>query len=208
MKADGRPVIVDFGIMSQFGGEVSREVLEVLGSPAGTWAYMPPEQARGDAVDARADLYALGCILYELISGAPPFGFGPGASLMRAHATQKPEPLAGVPDGLSQVVVRLAGQEAERPTRTCGRSGRNSGRARCGEGSGGAQTPALPLPAAAGRTCRRDGEAHGKTVSSLEKGLGGLVLIGGESGVGKTRPGDGARQARAATEHQRSRRGV
>ena len=62
-------MLVDFGLMSQFAGRVSRERFEVAGSTVGTAAYMAPEQVLGELVDARADLYALGCILYELVTG-------------------------------------------------------------------------------------------------------------------------------------------
>ncbi|MFN7973854.1 MAG: protein kinase [Acidobacteriota bacterium] len=65
VREGGMPVIVDFGLAASSHPHVSRDALDVGAAAAGTAAYMSPEQARGDLVDARADLYALGCILYS-----------------------------------------------------------------------------------------------------------------------------------------------
>jgi len=82
VKEDGIPVLVDFGLMTQFTGEESRETLTIELGRAGTVDYMSPEQIRGEFLDASADLYALGCIMYELLEGLPPF-IGLAASLRR-----------------------------------------------------------------------------------------------------------------------------
>jgi serine/threonine protein kinase len=70
IQADGTPVLVDFGLVVQFGG---REVLDVA-QAAGTYLYMAPEQRLGRFVDARADLFSLGCVLYQCLCGVLPFG--------------------------------------------------------------------------------------------------------------------------------------
>ncbi len=62
--------VCDFGLARRLGTE---ETMHVTGDVVGTPAYMPPEQARGEHVDARADVYALGAILYEMLCGRPPF---------------------------------------------------------------------------------------------------------------------------------------
>src|SRR6185437_381642 len=64
IRPDGRPVLLDFGLAS-YSGAGGRESLDVGGKVEGTPEYMSPEQIRGEYVDARADLYAVGCILYE-----------------------------------------------------------------------------------------------------------------------------------------------
>jgi TolB-like protein/thioredoxin-like negative regulator of GroEL len=81
-----------------------------LGIVIGTPGYMAPEQAVADAgVDHRVDLYALGCVAYEMIAGEPPFA-GPAASLIRAHIVQAPPPIvtkrADVPETLAALVER------------------------------------------------------------------------------------------------------
>jgi len=72
IRPDGTPVLLDFGLASYFG-VAGRESLEVGGKVEGTPEYMSPEQVRGELVDARADLYAVGCILYEGLTGRVPF---------------------------------------------------------------------------------------------------------------------------------------
>jgi hypothetical protein len=73
MRKDGTPVLVDFGLVSSFGG-MGRETLDLADAGSGTFAYMAPEQRRERFVDARADLFSLGCILYESLTGVLPFG--------------------------------------------------------------------------------------------------------------------------------------
>ncbi|MBW2460797.1 MAG: serine/threonine protein kinase, partial [Deltaproteobacteria bacterium] len=67
--------VVDFGI-ARFVGSKAYEKLTVTGLMIGTPSYMAPEQAFGDPIDARADLYCVGAILHTLLTGAPPFGRG------------------------------------------------------------------------------------------------------------------------------------
>ncbi len=71
MREDGEPQVLDFGLARDAGSE---QHLSVTGQIMGTLAYMAPEQAAGrlDAMDARTDVYALGGVLYELLTGAPP----------------------------------------------------------------------------------------------------------------------------------------
>ena len=81
---DGQVKILDFGLAKALEGETTE--LELQNSPTlsaastrtgvllGTAAYMSPEQARGKRVDRRADIWAFGCVLYEMLSGAPAFG--------------------------------------------------------------------------------------------------------------------------------------
>jgi serine/threonine protein kinase len=106
--------VSDFGIAKAL--EASRmttgaaEMTE-LGVAVGTPQYMAPEQAAGDtALDHRVDLYALGCVAYEMIAGEPPFMGRSAASLMRAHILDTPTPIAtkraDVPDALAAIIKR------------------------------------------------------------------------------------------------------
>jgi non-specific serine/threonine protein kinase len=83
---NGHAVVADFGIASAVS-TVGGERLTMVGMSLGTPHYMSPEQASGDAVDARSDLYALGCVLFEMLAGSPPYvGDNPMQVLVR-HAT-------------------------------------------------------------------------------------------------------------------------
>ena len=64
---------MDFGLTSRARGSVGREALELAGRLVGTPTYVAPEQLSRQATDARADLYALGCMLYEALTGQVPF---------------------------------------------------------------------------------------------------------------------------------------
>jgi serine/threonine protein kinase len=112
-----RAILVDFGFARRFGGE---EEVTDPGSVAGTYRYMSPEQARGEPLDRRSDLYSLGATLYELLAGRPAFPQRNQWDLMEAVVTQKPPPLSklnpGAPAVLSGLADRLlAKRPADRP---------------------------------------------------------------------------------------------
>ncbi|MFD7625035.1 protein kinase [Streptomyces sp. NPDC059851] len=138
----GRLKICDFGIAH------SADVTAgwtVTGRPFGTPPYMAPEQWRGERVGARCDLYALGCVLYALLSGEPPFGQAEGPYvLMLRHIEEEPVPLrrAGVPVSpqLERLVLALLAKDpADRPESAewVGKTLRS-----LGSGAGAAQSPA------------------------------------------------------------------
>ncbi|WP_159046012.1 protein kinase domain-containing protein [Streptomyces sp. WM6372] len=110
--------ICDFGIAHSADATAG---WTVTGRIIGTPAYMAPEQWRGERVGARCDLYALGCVLYALVSGAPPFGQTEGPYvLMHRHVAEAPLPLreAGtpVPAELDRLVLALLAKDpADRP---------------------------------------------------------------------------------------------
>ncbi|MFY3745302.1 serine/threonine-protein kinase PknK [Anaeromyxobacter sp. Red801] len=98
--------LVDFGLAH--GPEPVATEDAPAGASAGTAAYMAPEQVRGDAADARADVYAAGAILFELVTGAPPFEGSPGEQ-RQAHLARRPgrpSEHAGVPPALEEVILR------------------------------------------------------------------------------------------------------
>ncbi|MEU8433618.1 protein kinase [Streptomyces sp. NPDC029216] len=114
----GRLKICDFGIAHSADATAG---WTVTGRMFGTPPYMAPEQWRGEHVDARCDLYALGCVLYALLSGEPPFGQTEGPYvLMRRHIEDPPPPLreAGVvvtPELETLLTALLAKAPADRP---------------------------------------------------------------------------------------------
>jgi len=112
---DGRVKIVDFGIAKL--ADQSRLTRE--GTAVGTAAYMAPEQIRGDAIDVQVDVWALGVVLYEMVTGLPPFAAETDHDRIRRILQQEPEPLPavrpGVPPELERIVARaLAKSPADR----------------------------------------------------------------------------------------------
>jgi eukaryotic-like serine/threonine-protein kinase len=94
-----RVKIIDFGIvklMEDAATAYGAEALTTDGIVFGTPRYMAPEQALGQVLDARADLYALGIILYEMLAGRPPFEAADPAAMLMAHAKTPPPPLLAV----------------------------------------------------------------------------------------------------------------
>jgi serine/threonine-protein kinase len=107
---DGQPVVADFGIalaVQRAGGERMTQTGLSLGTPQ----YMAPEQATGErGVDGRADLYALGVVLYEMLAGEPPFGGPTAQAIVTKAMTEAPPPLStrrrSVPPNVEAAVGR------------------------------------------------------------------------------------------------------
>jgi streptogramin lyase len=86
----GHAYLTDFGITKQLGSDSAD-----TGRAAGTLDYLAPEQIRGDPVDGRTDGYALACVLYECLAGAPPFRRATEAETLWAHMQEEPGPVQG-----------------------------------------------------------------------------------------------------------------
>ena len=111
---DGKLKLLDFGVAKP-KNEIERQIEGESGALVllGTAEYMAPEQARGGQADERSDVYALGVVLYELLSGRLPH---PGAStvaVIEHKLSSAPEPLAGMPAPISAVVRRALEREPE-----------------------------------------------------------------------------------------------
>ncbi|MGV9416359.1 protein kinase domain-containing protein [Streptomyces sp. NPDC003674] len=106
---DGTVKVLDFGIAAILRTDATK--LTATGSPIGTSQYMAPEQVRGGRVTPRTDLYALGCVLHELLSGRVLFQADSELALMYQHVTEDPTPLRhlrpDVPAALEELVLHL-----------------------------------------------------------------------------------------------------
>ncbi|MCW8983922.1 MAG: protein kinase [Thermoanaerobaculales bacterium] len=126
---EGRVKILDFGLAklrpepsSTDDSELLTETLTREGHVMGTLPYMPPEQVRGERVDARADLYSFGVMLYEMASGDRPFSGDTSADLASAILTDTPRPLEelrpDLPWRMDSIVERCLHKEPKRRTQS------------------------------------------------------------------------------------------
>src|SRR5688500_10564322 len=123
LLSHGAAVVTDFGIakaLSDSRSEAGSSITQT-GTSLGSPAYMAPEQLAGDPhVDRRADLYAFGCMGYELLTGEPPFTADSPQRVFAAHLTEKPRPVAArrsdVPRPLAAMIMRcLEKDPGDRP---------------------------------------------------------------------------------------------
>ncbi|HUM00345.1 MAG TPA: serine/threonine-protein kinase, partial [Mycobacterium sp.] len=119
LTSDDFAYLVDFGIASA----TTDEKLTQMGSTIGTWIYMAPERFTSRDVSHRADIYSLTCVLFECLTGSPPYK-GKGTSLMTAHIRQPiPRPSAmrpGIPGSLDEVIARGMAKDPAGRYPTCG----------------------------------------------------------------------------------------
>lgn len=104
VRQDRRATLVDFGLAKRM---TDAEITD-HGQVVGTYRYMSPEQARGDALDRRSDLYSLGATLYELLAGRPPFPHRNQLELLEAIIYQEPPEIARINPGAPAALCRLA----------------------------------------------------------------------------------------------------
>jgi class 3 adenylate cyclase/tetratricopeptide (TPR) repeat protein len=187
---DGHARLGDFGLATT---EARARVSG--GTLVGTVAYLPPEQALGDAAGPRSDLYSLGALLYEMFTGQPPFPGDDAVSIISQHLHADPVPPSRhnplVPEALDRPVMQLLAKRPEdRPA--------NAGEARElmlsaleePPAEPAEERPANPLESLAGGVfVGRESELEHlrEAVDSALAGRGSLQLLVGEPGIGKTR---------------------
>jgi serine/threonine protein kinase/tetratricopeptide (TPR) repeat protein len=216
LTPDGRVKVLDFGIakLAPLGGESSSNDLARprtrTGTILGTLPYMSPEQVCGEPVTAPSDIFSLGVVLYQLLTGKHPFCVDEGSNqrqtFVRALLSQTVVPLhrleRAVPAQLEAVILRMLEREpAKRPTaadvgrllRDCVREDeRRRERALQGDVAGTLENGDSPIATTTIRSTpyfgRQSEQAEiGRLVDQAMAGNGTLLLIGGEPGVGKTR---------------------
>ncbi|WP_404819515.1 Stk1 family PASTA domain-containing Ser/Thr kinase [Streptomyces marincola] len=98
LTASGRVKVMDFGIARAMGD--AGMTMTQTDSVIGTAHYLSPEQARGEQVDTRSDLYSTGCLLHELLTGRPPFTGDSPVAVAYQHVTEEPGPPSGLVPGI------------------------------------------------------------------------------------------------------------
>ncbi len=193
LLSDGVPMVADFGIAKA----VSTSLTQV-GLALGTPAYMSPEQAMGEEVDGRTDVYALGCMLYEMLSGEVPFTGSSAQSVIGKHLTTPVPSIravrADVPASVDATIMRaMAKETVDRFTNPAGLAAALV-----------SAPPVEPMPdysrvvepvtrsttPIAGR--HKELAELMARLDALGTGTGGFVLLGGEPGVGKTKLAEAA----------------
>jgi serine/threonine-protein kinase len=108
--------LLDFGLAKLVETE-GQAASTSLGMTFGDPRYMSPEQARGDRIDRRADIYQLGCVAYEMLTGAPPFGGNRVFDILTKQVTEVPQPLPslrrGVPLWMEAAVTKMLAKDAD-----------------------------------------------------------------------------------------------
>jgi serine/threonine-protein kinase len=108
LTASGEVKVMDFGIARAVTG--SSQTMTQTAAVIGTAHYLSPEQARGEHVDARSDIYSTGCLLYELVTGAPPFSGDTPVAVAYQHVREEPVPPSSVepdvPASIDAVVLK------------------------------------------------------------------------------------------------------
>jgi ABC-type branched-subunit amino acid transport system substrate-binding protein len=171
LDEDGHVYLTDFGITKQLGGASTD-----TGRVVGTLDYLAPEQIRGDPVDGRTDSYALGCVLYECLAGAPPFRRETEAETLWAHMQEDPAPLPDHP-ALGPVMRKAVARDREKRYASCAEL---IDAAAPALGLGAARAPRRPLVPPALRRRGRAMLAAGLLLLAGVIALGIVALTGGE----------------------------
>ena len=189
LAADGTAEIGDFGLAVAF--EQSR--LTMGGMLVGTVAYMPPEQALGSETTPRADLYSLGCMLYEMVTGRPPFVSDNPTAVISQHINTPPVAPSwhadSCPQELEEIILRLLAKDpGERPAsagEVLSMLDRVDPAGKAATHSESNVLDRLALGVFVGR--EQELERLRKAFDNAVSGHGGLVMLVGEPGIGKTR---------------------
>jgi len=104
---DVEPVLTDFGLVRLLDSSTQTSTGTVSGTPS----YMSPEQARGDKVDHRTDIYSLGVVLYEMLAGAVPFDAESSFGVLMKHLNEPPPPISGISSDMQAVINRALAKD-------------------------------------------------------------------------------------------------
>ena len=178
----GHVLVTDFGI-AKAAQEASVSQLTTEGMVVGTPQYMSPEQATGDKLDSRSDIYSLGILLYQMLAGEPPFDGESAQSILMKQATADPPPIhdhrGDVPAPLTAALERMLAKDPAERYQTAEEASRALVEA---------------VPAAAGETV----PVRASLAAVVIRSLVGLALLAGGALVGVTLLGKPPRLSVAA----------
>ena len=109
LPEDVEPVLTDFGLVRLLDSATQTSTGTVSGTPA----YMSPEQARGDQVDRRTDIYSLGVVLYEMLAGVVPFDAESSFGILMKHLNDPPPPIPSISSDMQAIIDRTLAKKPE-----------------------------------------------------------------------------------------------
>ena len=186
LTRSGAVKVMDFGI-ARAAADASSAMTQTA-AVVGTAAYLSPEQARGEHVDTRSDLYSTGCLLYELLAGAPPFTGDSPVAVAYQHVREDPEPPSAhdqsLPAAIDAVVLKAMAKNPANRYQSAQEMRADLLRARAGDevlATPVLEPVAMLAPAAATSSLRsRPNQRRGR---GLAYGVFGLLLVGLVVGV-------------------------
>ncbi len=107
LPADVEPILTDFGLVRLLDSSIQTSTGTVSGTPS----YMSPEQARGDKVDTKTDIYSLGVMLYEMLAGIVPFEAESSFGVLMKHLNDPPPPIFGISSDLQAIINRALAKD-------------------------------------------------------------------------------------------------
>lgn len=113
MLHEGHAMVADFGIGKALS-QVEGQAFTATGATVGTPAYMSPEQAAGDPVDGRSDIYSLGCVFYEMLTGEQPFTGPTAQAIIAKRFAQTPADVAGLREGVARPIAAVVARALAR----------------------------------------------------------------------------------------------
>lgn len=151
LTPDGSVKVMDFGIARALAD--AHSTVTQTNTVVGTAQYLSPEQARGEVVDTRSDLYSAGCLLYEMLTGKPPFTGDSAVSVAYQHVSEVParpsSVTADIPDNIDRVVLKALSKTREDRYQSAAEFRADLLSAVRGQAVGAPATTAYAVPAAA-----------------------------------------------------------
>lgn len=180
------PKVIDFGLsLFQPIDKTTKQQLTGTGMLVGTVFYMSPEQCAGIKPDHRADIYSLGCILYQMVTGEAPFRADNPIGLMRKHTSERPDPLShylsseSIPEGLENVILRAMAKDPSKRYNSMKEMHSDLEKIRSGQGSSITAPPAENNSPASRK----------RSILPVCLALALLITLGAFAGLSKKQPG-------------------